>query len=137
MNLQLHELIALNYELNGLSTQTEEGVKTLSQGILKQKMSLKLKVYLQRLSTTIAADIKLYEEARQELFKKYGEEKDGVITIPTEKIGDFTKEQTDLLTAEKNIDVASIWGTDLSLDKLENIETDETYPVLFKLIDGK
>lgn len=136
MNLQLHELINLNYELNGMTIQQGEESKVISQGLLKQKMSLKLKVYLQRLNTAIAHDIKLYEEARQELFKKYGEEKDGTITVPTDKIAEFNKEQNDLLTAQKEVNVSTLWGSDLTLDSLASVETDETYPVLFKLIDN-
>lgn len=136
MNLQLHELINLNYELNGMAIQQGEESKVISQGLLKQKMSLKLKVYLQRLNTAIAQDIKLYEEARQELFKKYGEEKDGTITVPTDKIAEFNKEQNDLLTAQKEVNVSTLWGSDLTLDSLASVETDETYPVLFKLIDN-
>lgn len=137
MNLQLHELINLNYELNGMTIGQGEESKVISQGLLKQKMSLKLKVYLQRLNTAIAQDIKLYEEARQELFKKYGDEKDGVITVPTDKIAEFNKEQNDLLTAQKEVNVSNLWGSDLTLDSLASVETDETYPILFKLIDDK
>ena len=45
MNLKLHEVIALYYELNGVTKQGET-TEVLSQGMLKQKMSLKTKVYL-------------------------------------------------------------------------------------------
>lgn len=139
MNLKLHEIIGLNYEINGMSIQQEGGAepKTISQGILKQKMSLKLKVYLQRLNTMIAEDIKLYEEARKDLFTKYGTEKDGSMSILPENFSEFSKEQNDLLTAEKEINVSALWGSDFSLDSLDSIETEEIYPVLFKLIDSK
>lgn len=137
MNLKLHEIIGLNYEINGMTLQQEGESKVVSQGILKQKMSLKLKVYLQRLSVAIESDIKLYEEARKDLFMKYGTEKDGTMTVPSENFTEFSKEQNDLITAEKEIDTTSIWGSDFSLDSLATIETDETYPVLFKLIDNK
>ncbi len=49
MNLKLHEVIALYYELNGVTKQGQE-TEVLTQGMLKQKMSLKTKVYLQRLN---------------------------------------------------------------------------------------
>lgn len=136
MILKLSELESLYYELNGITLQGNEP-KILLQGILKQKMSLKLKVYLQRLNNVIGEDIKLYEEARKELFKKYGNEVDGTISIPNDKIADFNKDHGELLSTEKNIDTANLWGTDFTIDKLENIETDEFYPVLFKLIEGK
>jgi hypothetical protein len=136
MNLKLHEVIALYYELNGVTKQGKE-TEVLSQGMLKQKTSLKTKVYLQRLNKVVSEEVKLYEEAKQELFKKYGEEKEGMIEIPSDKIADFNKELQDLLTAEKEINVSELWGADLKLEHLENVETDEYYPALFTLIDSK
>ena len=135
MNLKLHEVINLFYELNGV---TKPDGEVVSQGLLKQKMSLKIKVYLQRLNNTLAEDIKIYEESRKELFKKYGkEEENGNISIDPENIMAFNKDHNELLEAEKAIDVATLWGSDLTLDSLSNIETDEYYPLVFKLIDGK
>jgi hypothetical protein len=136
MNLKLHEVTALYYELNGVTKQGET-TEVLTQGMLKQKMSLKTKVYLQRLNKVVSEELKLYEEAKNELFKKFGEEKDGMIEVPREKIADFNKEHLDLLTAEKDINVSELWGADLKLEHLESVETDEYYPALFSLIDNK
>jgi hypothetical protein len=136
MNLKLHEVIALYYELNGV-TKTGKETEVLSQGMLKQKMSLKTKVYLQRLNKVVSEELKLYEEAKNELFKKYGEEKEGMIEIPSDKVADFNKEHLELLTAEKEINVSELWGADLKLEHLESVETDEYYPALFSLIDNK
>jgi len=136
MNLKLHEVLSLYYELNGVTKQGQE-TEVLTQGMLKQKMSLKTKVYLQRLNKVVSEEVKLYEEAKQELWKKWGEEKDGMIEIPSEKVADFNKELQDLLTAEKEINVSELWGADLKLEHLESIETDEFYPALFTLIDNK
>jgi hypothetical protein len=136
MNLKLHEVISLYYELNGVTKQGQEA-EVLTQGMLKQKMSLKTKVYLQRLNKVVSEEVKLYEEAKQELWKKWGDEKDGMIEIPSEKVADFNKELQDLLTAEKEINVSELWGADLKLEHLESIETDEYYPALFTLIDNK
>ena len=136
MNLKLHEVLSLYYELNGVTKQGQE-TEVLTQGMLKQKMSLKTKVYLQRLNKVVSEEVKLYEEAKQELWKKWGDEKDGMIEIPSEKVSDFNKELQDLLTAEKEINVSELWGADLKLEHLESIETDEFYPALFTLIDNK
>jgi len=136
MNLKLHEVISLYYELNGVTKQGQE-TEVLSQGMLKQKMSLKTKVYLQRLNKIVSEEVKLYEEAKQELWKKWGNEKDGMIEIPSESVPEFNKELQDLLTAEKEINVSELWGADLKLEHLESIETDEFYPALFTLIDSK
>jgi hypothetical protein len=135
MNLKLHEVITLFYELNGV---TKPDGEVVSQGLLKQKMSLKVKVYLQRLNNAVAEDIKIYEEARKDLFKKYGkEEENGNISIGPENVVAFNKEQAELLEAEKTIEVAPLWGSDFTLDSLSSIETEEFYPLVFKLIDGK
>lgn len=137
MNLKLHEVIGLNYELNGLTKQKGNESETVLQGALKQKTSLKLKVYLQRLNKLVQDEVKLYDEAKQELFKKYGVEEDGMISIPVENFESFNKEHEELLTAEKEVNVSNLWGSDLTIDNLESIETDEFYPTLIKLIDGK
>lgn len=136
MNLKLHEVIALYYELNGVTRQGET-TEVISQGMLKQKTSLKTKVYLQRLNKVVSEELKIYEEAKMELYKKYGDEKEGMIEIPSEKIADFNKELQDLLTAEKEINVSELWGADLKVEHLETIETDEYYPALLSLIDNK
>ena len=136
MNLKLHEVLSLYYELNGVTKQGQEA-EVITQGMLKQKMSLKTKVYLQRLNKVVSEEVKLYEEAKQELWKMWGDEKDGMIEIPSDKVSDFNKELQDLLTAEKEINVSELWGADLKLEHLESIETDEFYPALFTLIDSK
>lgn len=138
MKLKLHEVVSLNYELNGITKQKKDGSsEIISQGLLKQKTNMKTKLYLQRLNKLVADEFKLYEDARQELLRKYGEEKDGMITIEKEKIADFNKELEDLLTAEKEIDVQNLWSSELTIDTVDSIETDEIYPIFLKLIDNK
>lgn len=135
--MKLHEIINLYYELNGVTKQTKEGDEVISLGILKQKMSLKNKVYLQRLNKVVSEEVKLYEEAKKELFEKYTEKDGENVIVPSDKIEQFNQEHLDLLTAEKDLNVSSLWGSDLTLEALETIETDEFYPQLFELIDSK
>jgi hypothetical protein len=137
MTLKLHEVINLYYELNGVTKQTKDGSEVVSLGILKQKMSLKSKVYLQRLNKVVSDEVKLYEDAKKELFEKYGKQEGDSMFVPAESIESFNQEHFDLLTAEKNVDISTLWGTDLTLEALETIETDEFYPQLFDLIDSK
>jgi hypothetical protein len=137
MTLKLHEVINLYYELNGVTKQTKEGSEVVSLGILKQKMSLKSKVYLQRLNKVVSDEVKLYEDTKKELFEKYGKQEGDSMVIPTDSIEAFNQEHFDLLTVEKNVDISTLWGTDLTLEALETIETDEFYPQLFDLIDSK
>jgi acylphosphatase len=138
MKLKLHEVVALHYELNGITKQGQDGSsEIISQGLLKQKTNMKTKLYLQRLNAVVADEFKLYSEAEQELFKKYGEEKDGMITVAKEKWAELAKEREDLLTAEKDIDVSNLWSGAMTIDTVAEIETDEIYPVFLKLIDSK
>lgn len=137
MKLKLHEVVALHYELNGITKQKQDGsVEVVSQGLLKQKTNMKTKLYLQRLNAVVSEEFKLYSEAEQELFKKYGEQKDEMIVVSKEKFADFAKEKEELLTADKEIDVKNLWSSDLTIDNLASIETDEIYPVFLKLIDN-
>jgi hypothetical protein len=135
--MKLHEIINLYYELNGVTKQTKEGDEIVSLGILKQKMSLKNKVYLQRLNKVVSEEVKLYEDAKKELYEKYTEQDGDTTFIPADKVQQFNQEHLDLLTAEKDLNISSLWGSDLTLDALESIETDEFYPQLFQLIDEK
>lgn len=135
MNIKLHEVLSLYYELNGVVKTVESQTDVISQGILKQKMSLKFKIYLQRLNKIVSDEFNLFEETKKELFQKYGEEKDGMLFIKKENEDLFRQELEDILNSEKAIDVSSLWSSDLTLDNLSSIETDEYYPVLFKLID--
>lgn len=137
MTIKLHEVINLYYELNGVTKQTKEGSEVVSLGILKQKMSLKSKVYLQRLNKVVSDEVKIYEDAKKELFEKYGKQEGDSMLIPTDSVEAFNQEHLDLLTAEKSVDVSTLWGSDLTLEALGTIETDEFYPQLFDLIDSK
>lgn len=135
--MKLHEIVNLYYELNGVTKQGKEGSEVISQGILKQKTSLKTKVYLQRLNKVVSDEVKLYEDAKKELFEKHGKQEGESMFIPAESMEAFNQEHLDLLTAEKDINVSSLWGADLTLEALKSIETDEFYPQLFELIDSK
>jgi hypothetical protein len=136
MKLTLQQVIDLNYELNGLAVTTSEGKQIqLSKGILAQKTSMKLKLYLQRLNKVVADEVKLYTDAKKEIFDKYaiGETEDK--KIPDDKIDEADKEHKDLITAEKEIDVANLWSGNITIETLADIESEENYPVLLKLID--
>ena len=138
MKLKLHEVVALHYELNGITKQNQDGSSEfISQGLLKQKVNMKTKLYLQRLNNAIQPEFDLFSEAEQELLKKHGEEKDGKIFITKEKWPEFVKEKEDLLTVEKEINVVELWSSELTIDNVAEIETDEVYPIFLKLIDTK
>lgn len=130
MNLTLKEIIDLSYELNGFGYQTKDGkFIQVTKGLIKQKMSMKLKLYLQRLNKIVQDEIKTFEELRKELVEKY-EVKEGEEVNP-----ELEKEYAELMKAEKEIDVQNLWNGDVTIDNLSTIETDENYLIFLKLID--
>jgi hypothetical protein len=138
MKLKLHEVITLNYELNGMVQKAEDGSNNVVlQGLLKQKMNMAVRAYVLRLNKVVAEEIKMYDELRQELFKKYGEESDGQITISPENITDFNKEHSELLLVDKDINTTTLWGDGLTIKDLKDINTDEGYDTFIKLVDEK
>lgn len=136
MKLTLQQVVDLNYELNGLSVTTSEGKQIqLSKGILAHKTSMKFKLYLQRLNKVVADEIKLYEDAKKEIVEKYSVGEGDNKKVPEDKIEDAEEEHQDLITAEKEIDVANLWSGNVTIETIGDIETEENYPVLLKLID--
>ena len=125
MNLKLHEIITLHHELNGDSK---------TAGLLKQRMSQKLKIFLHRLSKMTAEEFKQFEEVRMELYKKYGEEKDNQIVVAPDNIKDLNKELHELLDADKEVDTKPFWGEANIQELIETVESEEYYPTLYKLI---
>ena len=135
MKLTLNEIVLLDYELNGMS-HIKDGVQTpVTKGLLNQKTSMKNKLYFQRLNKLVKDEVKLFEETKKELFEKLGKQEENELVIPAENIEEFNKEYNDLLSAEKNIDVSTLWSSPITPDDLASIETDENYPIFLKLVD--
>lgn len=138
MKLKLHELVALNYELNGMMRQNDDkSTQVVLNGLLKQKMNMTLRAYVLRLNKVLAEEIKMYEELRMELYKKYGKEEEGQIRLNEESVADFNKEHAELLLAEKEINTENLWGDSLTIKDLAGIETNEEYNMFIKLVEGK
>lgn len=138
MKLKLHELVALNYELNGMMRQNDDkSTQVVLNGLLKQKMNMTLRAYVLRLNKVLAEEIKMYEELRMELYKKYGKEEEGQIRLNEESVADFNKEHAELLLAEKEINTGDLWGDSLTIKDLAGIETNEEYNMFIKLVEGK
>lgn len=127
MKLTMQEIILLNYELNGMVMSKGDQQEVISKGLLKQKASLKVKLYLQRLNKLVADEVALAAKAEQEILDKKKEEGADIEALDAEYKA--------MLKAEKEIDVKNLWSSDLTVESLSEIETDETYPIFFKLID--
>ena len=128
MKLTYNEIAHLALEINGNGRDFK--------GILKQKVSMKVKVQIHRLNQVVQDELKIFEELRKELFTKFGEEKEGTITIPPEKIKEFQPEFEELLSIEKEINATTLWTTPLKIDDIEAMETEEFYPTIIKVIEG-
>jgi len=70
-------------------------------------VSAKLAYKMARPAAEVSKPLETLEEQRNALFKKYGEEKDGQITIPQKNLNKFQKEMTELLETEEDIKVLS------------------------------
>ena len=139
MQLKASEIINLYYEINGKTNVKADGsVDIVMHGLLRQKVSMKIKLYLHRLNTIVTEEFNNYASVEKELFKKYGKQQDDSdrFVIDKDNIEAFVKEQTELLSALKNIDVKGLWGTDLTIENLSSVETDEDYPIFLKLVDN-
>ena len=135
MELNLNEVTNLWHELNGYSVTEEGKKKVLLKGFLQQKMSMKVKLYVNRLGKVVNEEIETLDKSRQELFDKYakGEKKE----ITGDDIKLFNADIMELMSAKKKIDVTTLWSSDLTINDLASIETEENYPIFYRLVDNK
>jgi hypothetical protein len=137
IKLSLNDALSLEFELNGaVNPQTKE---VIFNGLLAEKMSLKTKYWLTKLSDKLGSEKKTIEGLRDDLIKKFGKEEEGQIFIKPfldeegkEQNPDFisfSKEMNDLLLEEKEFDYNPI-----PLDDLAEISTEGRYNLIFKLI---
>jgi len=136
--LKLVQFFNLEAELNGV-TNPQTGEK-LTKGILSEKLQLKTKYWLSDLSKKVKEQTDACQALRDELIKKYGEEKDGGISIAqvieedgkkvvNPKFISFQNEFNALLNEEREIEYKEI-----SIDELGEVETTEVYDTLFSLL---
>jgi hypothetical protein len=135
MELNLKEVTNLWHELNGYSVKEEGKKKILLKGFLQQKMSMKVKLYVNRLAKIVNEEVETLDKSRQELFDKYAKGEKKEITGDDVKL--FSDEIEELMMAKKDINVSTLWSTDLTINDLAAIETDENYPIFYRLVDNK
>ena len=135
MELNLNEVTNLWHELNGYSVTEEGKKKVLLKGFLQQKMSMKVKLYVNRLGKVVNEEVETLEKSRQELFDKYAKGDKKEITGDDIKL--FNADIIELMSAKKKIDVTSLWSSDLTINDLASIETEENYPIFYRLVDNK
>lgn len=145
-SLTLREIYELEGEISGF---VYEG-KTIIEGIINQKISFVTKYHLKKLLTILLEEKKLVDEFKNELIKKYGEEKENgtVVVEPffivkeevegeliekrvqNENFIKFSKEYTSLLDQVKDVEHFAF-----TIDEFSKIESTDNYNVFYKLFD--
>lgn len=144
--LTLLEIYQLDSELSGqVNRQNGERV---TQGLLGQSLNLKLKFWLNKLKTISAETVESVDKLRNEYITKYGEKDEkGNTSLPlyvvekneagedvqksNPKFEEFNVEFDKLLKEEKDVELYAF-----DIDQFEKLETEEVYPVFFKLIEN-
>lgn len=137
IELSLAEILTLEAELNGF-TNPQTGERVL-EGFLKEKLNLATKYRLTKLSEELKKEKSILDGLRDELIKEYGSEKDGQVSIDmfedesktkvNAKFIEFQGKYAELLDEKKEVSY-----TPLSISDLEEVNTNENYVVLFKLV---
>lgn len=137
IKLSLNDALSLEFELNGATNPDSK--KVIFNGLLSEKMSLKTKYWLTKLSDKLSSEKKTIEELRDGLIKKYGKEENGQVFIKTFLDEDtkeinpdwtsFSKEVSELLSEEKEFDYNPI-----PLEDLAEISSENRYNLIFKLV---
>lgn len=139
IELSFKEILLLEAELNGLKDNT--GKKT-THGILEEKISIKAKYWLGRLNDVVLSESKKISEYRNEIIKKYAEKQaDGSYGVPraiqvdgkavvNPKLIEFSNEQNDFLNQKISIEYMPV-----NLELLENMESNNHYPLVHKFLE--
>jgi hypothetical protein len=136
--LTLGEIITLESEISGLTNQQTGEV--VLKGLLSENINLVIKYRLSKLVDSIGADKKILDGLREELIKKYGEEKDGAIfiapfldeakAVQNPKFGQFVQEYNTLLAEQKEIEHPVV-----TLEDIKDVKSEGRYDVFLKLIE--
>ena len=128
MKLTLGEIAILFDELNGRVIDRKTGERT--KGILSNKLSIRAKYILNNeLNKKLVEEVKLFEEARLEIFKELGTAEGESFVVAPEDQAELIKRVQELESIEKNIEVPK-----LNVMELFNIETDDYFPILLEKV---
>ena len=146
ISLKLADFYQLDTELNGITNQ-KTGEKVVD-GLLSEKLKLTTKYWLTELAKKVSTEKNAVESLKEDLIKKHGEEnenggigismyldvvkneKDNIVNAkPNPKFIEFQNEFNELLEETKELEYKPI-----NLDELENIESNNNYPVFFQLV---
>lgn len=137
VSLKNGEFQTLDQELNGYYDQKGNKI----EGLLSEEISVKVRFWASRVNSKIEEIKKAIDSSREDLIKKYGEEKDGRIAVPettmkgkqkvfTEEYIKFVNDYTSVLEMEEEIEIP-----ELSIEDIGNLNTKVKLNIFFKLID--
>jgi len=110
ITLKLFDILNLEADINGLVNQ--QNGEPLRKGLLSFPLPMTTKYWLTKLAKTVGEEKKIIDGLRDELVKKYGEEKDGQIIVPR-VIPDLDKKGNPVKVMIKNAE-----GNDIEVDKM-------------------
>lgn len=139
VNLTNSEYLQLDIELNGFVNPSTREVS--QKGLLQETISIKTRFWASRVNAKIEGIKKSIETAREDLIKKYGEESEGSVSIPSmikdgdkdipnPKLQQFVDELNSVLASQEEIEIP-----ELSIDELGDFTTDVNLNIIFKLVD--
>ena len=138
IDLRLDEVLLLLTELEGF--RKPDTGEVIYKGFINQSLPLKEKYWLNKLITSLTNERQEIEKLRNQLIEKFGEkdENDSIFipmmvegsNEPNPQYLEFQKEYQDLLNETKTISYKPI-----SFDTLESITTEDTYNLLFRLVE--
>jgi uncharacterized membrane protein YheB (UPF0754 family) len=136
ITLKLLEFYNLDAELNGFTSP--DGKETIVQGLLKERLSIVVKYWLNDLAKKVKAEREEIEALKNDLIKKYGkEDENGNISIPmfledqtvNPDYLEFDREFGKLLQTEKELEYKP-----LKLSDFDGLTTTSNYNTFFKLV---
>lgn len=108
-----------------------KGLDDLSQ--LKLALNIKTSYNLARLKAILSPFVDTIQEKQIELYKKYGEENNGTITVPKEKIPLLETELNELLEIENKIQFTKFKLDDFGEAKIPFDIIEELLPVIIEI----
>jgi hypothetical protein len=138
IDLRLDEVLLLLVELEGF--RKPDTGEVILKGFINQTLPLKEKYWLNKLINSLTNEKQEIEKLRNQLIEKFGEkDESNSIFIPMMVEGtnepnpqylEFQTEYQELLNETKTINYKPI-----SFETLESITTEDTYNLIFKLVE--
>lgn len=115
---------------NGEILKVIKGLDDLSQ--LKLTLNIKTSYNLARLKSVLSPFADTIQEKQMELYRKYGEENNGTITVPKEKIPHLEAELNELLEIENKVQLVKLKLEDFGEAEIPFNVMEELLPIIIE-----